>query len=306
MKTISLNCSVCNVAFDRALNQYTYQKKISGDNYKPLCGSKDCKKKNGSFKTTVNCANCSKQVIKLRAELNSNNFCSRSCSVTFNNKIRIRIKKFKTINCRRCSLQFTKNDFSKSRLCQSCKLSTTSNRKSSKKSYGALSIKNENCVNCGIKHDLSKKSRKYCKPCYTLLKPIIFHNMGVKAASKRVKRSKNEIYFHELCLQQYSNITNNELFFKSKYGNWDADLILHDHKIAVLWNGIWHYKKVRSGHSPQQTQARDKIKIDVINANNYTPYVIKDMGKHNKKFVEQQFEIFKEWLNAQMFLGYGI
>ena len=24
----------------------------------------------------------------------------------------------------------------------------------------------------------------------------------------------------------------------------------------------------------------------------YTPYIIKDMGKYNKKFVEQEFEIF--------------
>jgi hypothetical protein len=32
--------------------------------------------------------------------------------------------------------------------------------------------------------------------------------------------------------------------------------------------------------------------MDVIEKMGYTPYIIKDMGKYNKKFVEQEFEIF--------------
>jgi len=64
----------------------------------------------------------------------------------------------------------------------------------------------------------------------------------------------------------------------------------------VLWNGIWHYKQVRKKHSLAQVQSRDKIKMDVIIANGYTPYVIKDMGKHNKKFVEERFAEFMEYV----------
>ena len=42
-----------------------------------------------------------------------------------------------------------------------------------------------------------------------------------------------------------------------------------------------------------QVQARDKIKTAIIEKYGYIPYVIKDMGKYNKAFVEQEFEIFK-------------
>jgi hypothetical protein len=42
-----------------------------------------------------------------------------------------------------------------------------------------------------------------------------------------------------------------------------------------------------------QVQARDRIKMAIIYNYGYTPYVIKDMGKYNKAFVEQEFEIFK-------------
>ena len=34
------------------------------------------------------------------------------------------------------------------------------------------------------------------------------------------------------------------------------------------------------------------MKISVIEKYGYTAYIIKDMGKYNKTFVEQEFEIF--------------
>ena len=36
--------------------------------------------------------------------------------------------------------------------------------------------------------------------------------------------------------------------------------------------------------------------MDVIKNNGYEVYIIKDMGKHNKQFVEKQFEVFKEYV----------
>jgi hypothetical protein len=63
-------------------------------------------------------------------------------------------------------------------------------------------------------------------------------------------------------------------------------------KIAILWNGIWHYKKVRKSHSLEQVQSRDKIKKDKIESFGYVCYIVKDMGKFNKDFVKQEFEKF--------------
>ena len=110
---------------------------------------------------------------------------------------------------------------------------------------------------------------------------------GKVSATKQSKRSKNEIYYAELC-QEYFTITTNEPFFDG----WDADVIIHEQKIAVLWNGAWHYKQISKTQQLTQVQARDRVKTAIINKYGYTPYVIKDMGKYDKQFVEEQFAIF--------------
>ena len=141
-------------------------------------------------------------------------------------------------------------------------------------------------------YSLGGYTKKYCDSCRNIFRQNLGKKIGKLSAAKQVRRSKNEIYFAELCQQNYKSVTTNEQFFESKYGKWDADVILHEYKIAVLWNGVWHYKQVRQNHSLKQVQSRDKIKIDVIKDNGYIPYIIKDDGKYNKKFVEKQFEEF--------------
>jgi hypothetical protein len=111
---------------------------------------------------------------------------------------------------------------------------------------------------------------------------------GKVSATRQCKRSKNEVYFSELCAREFE-ITTNEPFFDG----WDADVIIHSEKTAILWNGIWHYKQIMKTQSLKQVQARDKVKTAIIEKCGYIPYVIKDMGKHDKAFVEQEFEIFK-------------
>ena len=82
---------------------------------------------------------------------------------------------------------------------------------------------------------------------------------GRLSVNSQERRSKNEIYFSELC-SNYFEIKTNEAFFDG----WDADIIIHSEKIAILWNGIWHYKQISKTQSLQQVQARDKIKLDII------------------------------------------
>lgn len=59
-----------------------------------------------------------------------------------------------------------------------------------------------------------------------------------------------------------------------------------------MWNGIWHYRQISKTQSLKQVETRDNIKISIIEKYGYTAYIIKDMGKYNKTFVEQEFEIF--------------
>jgi hypothetical protein len=110
---------------------------------------------------------------------------------------------------------------------------------------------------------------------------------GKISAQKQSRRSQNEIYFSELCLE-YFTITTNETFFDG----WDADVIIHSDKMAVLWNGIWHYKQISKTQSLKQVQARDKVKTAIIEKKGYAPFVIVDMGKHDKNFVDQEFAAF--------------
>jgi hypothetical protein len=111
---------------------------------------------------------------------------------------------------------------------------------------------------------------------------------GKKSSESQNKRSKNEIYFGELCKEKFKTVKFNE----SMFNGWDADVIIEDLKVAILWNGKWHYEKITKLHSVKQVQNRDKIKIKEILNSGYVPYIIKDMGKQNKIFVEKEFKKF--------------
>lgn len=115
-------------------------------------------------------------------------------------------------------------------------------------------------------------------------------NGGKMSVTSQQRRSKNEEYFAELCKIHFGkeNVLTNEPMFEG----WDADVILPTLKKAVMWNGVWHYKQVSKTQSLAQVQTRDRIKMDVIQKHGYTPYVIVDMGKYNRSFVEMEFECF--------------
>lgn len=109
------------------------------------------------------------------------------------------------------------------------------------------------------------------------------------------RRSKAEIYFSELCIEYFTKpaLTCNEQFFIDKNGGkWDADIILHHLKIAILYNGIFHYKKVYKDQKLERMIAKDRLKEKIIIDNGYTYYIIKDLGGFNKIFVENQFNLF--------------
>jgi len=110
----------------------------------------------------------------------------------------------------------------------------------------------------------------------------------------QVRRSKNEIYFAELCQDYFDVVWTNKPIFNG----WDADVIIPELKVAVLWNGKWHYEKLTEKHSVKQVQNRDRIKIKEITKLEYTSYV-KDMGREDNKFVESEFQKFIQHFNIQ-------
>jgi hypothetical protein len=196
----------------------------------------------------------------------NNKFCSRNCSVRVSNKTRkiTNIHRERTSNTiiEKGKVVYLKNPI----LCKIC--------------------------NAEIPYE--NRKRKTCSDmCYTENLKIVGRYAGViggRVSAKiqsETRRSKNEILFSELCKEHFNVVLTNESIFNG----WDADVIIEDIKVAVLWNGKWHYEKITEKHSVKQVQNRDKIKIDEIKKCGYIPYVIKDMGKFDTDKVQMEFDL---------------
>lgn len=231
--------------------------------------------------------------LPLSFELRRNKFCNHSCSAKLTNMKRIEsgyclVNKTKQIKCNECTASFILPLQSRSKLCNKCKQLTTTN------TLKTTIFNNRICKCCQQMFIHRSLNRKTCsEKCAGILKRQGAINGGKKSAAiqSQNRRSKNEIHFAELCKDGFANVLTNEPMFNG----WDADIILPDYKIAIMWNGAWHYKKITKRHSVEQVQNRDKIKIREIEQAGYISYIIKDPGIENREFVIEQFNKFKEW-----------
>jgi hypothetical protein len=95
---------------------------------------------------------------------------------------------------------------------------------------------------------------------------------GKRSATKQVRRSKQEIELYQLCKSEW-NVTHNVPIVDG----WDADIILNEYKVAILWNGPWHYKQMPfNNHSLKQVQNRDRIKKQTLEAKGWKVIVFDD------------------------------
>ena len=318
----TLVCAYCGNEFERRLAEHKYRSSKTGDSYKAFC-SKACNYAYVDKKLTVSCDLCGKVFEKKQSEMRKTkgNFCTKSCAATFNNKARkergYSLKgETKTAICSIClsACVIGLNASSDYVVCDSCRakvveckcsicgkvfIKQASSIKPICYECGGAKPLIENCEKCGGAIEDPTQEKRYCHLCYSEFKKEHGVKIGRISAAIQVRRSKNEVYFAELCKSKFVNVLCNEPYFDSHRGKWDADVILPNHKMAVLWNGPWHYKKITQAHNLEQVQTRDKIKLDVIAKNNFTAYVVQDMGKHNPKFVEQEFEKFMKFVEGR-------
>lgn len=170
----------------------------------------------------------------------NNKFCSNSCAATFNNTGRKHTAKTKE------------------------KISAAS------KGHLPTLPKFTQVTQCKICRKWFKGRKKTCsKECLKQAQV----QYGKKSAKTQKRRSKDEIKLFELCTTIFKHVEHNV----SMFNGWDADIIIHDTRTAVLWNGPWHYQEM-SGfkHSLEQVQTRDKIKIKEIIAMGWNPVVFED------------------------------
>ena len=198
--------------------------------------------------------------------------------------------------------QFKKNKYRKfcSGKCSNKRVhSEETKNKISKKLSTGITLHKNNCKKCNKEFKNRKKTQIYCSKRCAGLNNINFKNVelcrmaGRKSVLSQNRRSKNEVLFGELCQLHFKNVS----FNKPIFNGWDADIIIDDIKVAILWNGIWHYKKITKKHSVEQVQNRDNIKIKEIKKMGYYPYIIKDMGKCDQEKIKIEWEIFNIWLS---------
>jgi hypothetical protein len=249
-----------------------------------------------------NCLQCNTPVL--------NKYCSKSCQLKYQAfKKSGNIISF-LVNCCKCKKSFEvkehelkhpeKEKYHCSRSCANKKIHSEETKKKISNALEKPAIVIDKiCKNCNnifsVKTKRVNKIRSYCSDScrvqseITLLKSANhFSKMGKNSAASRVKRSKNEIHFYNLCCSYFDEVLHNECMFNG----WDADIILPKQKIAIMWNGPWHYRKITKEHSLLQVQNRDDIKIKEIISLNYTPYIIRDNGSEDKQFVKDMFERF--------------
>lgn len=98
-------------------------------------------------------------------------------------------------------------------------------------------------------------------------------NGGKKSASVRHTRSKDEIKLYELLRVTHPAILANHIIADG----WDADIVLPDQMVAIMWNGPWHYRQMpQKNHSLEQVQNRDKIKRELFESLGWTVVVYED------------------------------
>ena len=247
-----------------------------------------------------NCLCCGKLV--------KNKFCNVSCQNKYQNTQKNDKKYGKfvdySVKCISCNKFFIVNEREKLHPQKEkyyCSRSCANKRKHSQETKDKLSLKNKrvkllNCEYCGNSFEQKKLIQRFCgHSCATKSRmPLKGYERigGLCSVKSQNKRSKNEIFFAKLCRDEFKSVLCNVQIFNG----WDADVIIGDFKIAVLWNGIWHYKKISKSHSLKQTENRDKLKVKEIINCGYEPYVIKDLGKFDKFFVIKEFEKFKIYI----------
>jgi len=254
------------------------------------------------------CLNCHKKVF--------NKFCSVSCQNSYSNAKRANkkfgLKRDFEVVCSNCNKTIITTEREKkfpqkekyfcSRSCSNRRVHSTETK--NKISLSLLSLQRKilkQPIECSVCKKLTFNKKVCSKICQGKLLHLVHPNLASKAgilggiisATRQNRRSKNEIYFAELCCQKFLDTKTNEPMFNG----WDADVIIPSLKVAILWNGPWHYRKITAKHSLEQVQNRDAIKIREIIKAGFIPYIIRDNGKSSKLFVESQFKIFSEAFN---------
>lgn len=250
---LQLQCYYCN-------NSFTKEKHFIQIDIKRKGGKFCTRKCQGLFDSQKNSTNkqchyCNKSIKILNKELKEFNFCSRSCSAKFFSMGR---KKFHYLSCSICGKQ-------------------------SLKKITELTFK---CNTC-IKNELKQANLKLCKFCENKFTESIFcsiqcsnryknlHNKGFRSKGEKMLCEAISNNFPELILIPNDRKVLNGL---------ELDIYLPDLKLAIEWNGAFHFAPIRGFEILQKTIEKDALKIKLCEQLGIQLLVIADPKSHYNKY----------------------
>ena len=117
------------------------------------------------------------------------------------------------------------------------------------------------CQHCSRTYVYHKENNTFPSNCSVYCLKETRSLRGRQNPGLGTKRSKDEISLFEYLSEHFNNIDHSYIVSNG----WDTDIALLDYKIAIFWNGPWHYREMNIGnHSLKQVQNRDTIKKNLF------------------------------------------
>ncbi len=201
----------------------------------------------------MNCINCNKIV----ASKYGKKFCSQTCSAVFNNSkrgpqtLQTKLKKSETLKKRADLIgrKFPKENGVFVKTCKIC------NKKFYHEKYSRVSMCSVECRN-ELKRRVNAETEKRLGGLW----------------QRRNSRSKGE----KLLSQKLTNYGLKVVTNKKMFNGFDADIILPEYKIAIHWNGAWHWKPIAGVNLLNKIKYRDELRYKAIEECGYINYIIID------------------------------
>lgn len=298
---IPLRCDVCQCDFDRVQKLVKSALKLKSQT-KHFCSKKCANLFQKKELVNLNCAYCKKNFTTSQGDFNKRSkdsklslfYCSKLCA-NKNNTYRSQEQKNKTSNTlKKRWEEKLKNAFKKK---YGEELKNTDRVVFYKGRYRISHVKNT-CVICSKEFFHCRKLQTCSGQCLSEASKRSGKKGGSTTASspfQKRNRSSNEKMFFQKILAIYPDAISNKRIFDG----YDADIIIPSKKIAIHWNGVWHYQSVVGEELLHRVQAKDKLRYEAVERHGFTNYVVQDLGAMNESKVEQEYLKFIEFMEKR-------
>lgn len=260
-------CEHCANPFLKSKTLIKYERKKQRGAIK-FC-SQYCMKKHKGNTKEYKCQHCNKIIMRNNNNCSPNNYCSRSCSATANNRKRLpRSNKSRQKTTNALIYYYHYN----SDIAALTKINDQRRKYWRKQVFDLINKRIINCVCPICSNSTIRINRKGVrKTCSSTCEKIFRVQNRKSRGENTMLRSKAEICLYDLCKTYFKNVQHNQKIMNG----WDADISFGNN--LIFWNGPWHYRDLRiKGVSLKQIQKRDEIKLNKFLDAGYHVFIYED------------------------------